>query len=154
MDTHEAESLALALIDQYAPEFRFEWSQALTQFGSCHHRTRTIKLSKRITEIAPDEAVRDVVLHEIAHALAGASHNHDETWKRFARSLGAPDSVTVSESRVGNPRQKLAPWVGTCPAGHVSPDRYFRKPRARYACSICCNGKWSAEHVLTYRREF
>ena len=35
-----------------------------------------------------EENVKNTLLHEIAHALAGHEHNHDEVWKATARSIG------------------------------------------------------------------
>ena len=32
--------------------------------------------------------MKNTLLHEIAHALAGHEHNHDEVWKATARSIG------------------------------------------------------------------
>ena len=37
-------------------------------------------------------AIVDVVLHEIAHVLAGLSHQHDPVWKAMAKKIGANPS--------------------------------------------------------------
>jgi SprT protein len=155
MDLNEAKALAEELIAEHLDaSWTFGWINHLTVMGQCSHHQRRILLARKLTPIADDDAVRDTILHEIAHALAGPSHDHDATWRRLARSLGCPDTAHIDPARVGNPRETLAPWVGTCPAGHVSEVRYFRKPRARYACSVCCQGKWQEQHVLTYRKMF
>jgi predicted SprT family Zn-dependent metalloprotease len=47
-----------------------------------------ISLSRLYCLKARDDQVRDTILHEIAHALAGPKHNHDARWKSIARSIG------------------------------------------------------------------
>jgi predicted SprT family Zn-dependent metalloprotease len=157
MDLKQAQELAEELIAEHLGDQRFLWTFRwighVTVMGLCIYRTHEIGLSKPLTAIADDDAVRDTILHEIAHALAGPTHDHDATWRGYARRLGAPTDAKIHESRVGNPRQTLAPWVGTCPAGHESANRFFRKPRARYSCSQCST-KWSEEHLITYRKMF
>lgn len=58
--------------------------------GSCDHTLRTINLSTPHALRDP-RSVKDTILHEIAHALVGFEHGHDETWRRVARSLGCKD---------------------------------------------------------------
>lgn len=38
------------------------------------------------------ESIKDTVLHEIAHAIAGGTHYHDSYWKACCQKLGAEPS--------------------------------------------------------------
>lgn len=47
-----------------------------TRAGLCSHRKRTISISKWFVEQAPADEIRNVMLHEIAHALVGPGKGH------------------------------------------------------------------------------
>lgn len=49
--------------------------------GRCNFENKEISISLRWFHILDDEDFTKAVLHEIAHALAGAEHGHDETWR-------------------------------------------------------------------------
>lgn len=60
--------------------------------GQCRRATRTIEISLPHVEVQDDDesgerAVREIVLHEVAHALTTGQHNSDWRWK--AIELGA-----------------------------------------------------------------
>jgi predicted SprT family Zn-dependent metalloprotease len=69
--------------------WRFEFDHAARRAGSCQYRRRRITLSLQFTRHAPEEEIRDTLLHEIAHALVGNRHNHDAVWQAKAREIGA-----------------------------------------------------------------
>lgn len=90
----------------------FQFDSAQKRAGACAFNTKVISLSRFYCIKAGDAQVRDTILHEIAHALAGPKHNHDATWKRIARSIGctadrchtvdfAPAKYIASCSRCG-----------------------------------------------------
>lgn len=80
---------AEALIQQHGLDgWSFQFDSAQKRAGACAFSTKVISLSRFYCIKASDAQVRDTVLHEIAHALAGPKHNHDATWKRIARSIG------------------------------------------------------------------
>jgi predicted metal-dependent peptidase len=58
-------------------------------FGSCDFNTKTILINKKVFYILNFDMLKDIILHEIAHALAGAEHAHDETWKAKALEIGS-----------------------------------------------------------------
>lgn len=150
MEKGTAERLARTLIEDHLPGqgWKFAWDRAVSRFGLCDYDKRTISLSLPVTVRSDESDVRDTLLHEIAHALAGPSAKHGPAWRAVARSIGA---TPVASADGPNLRPELAPWVGTCPAGHESPRRYFRKPRQNYSCRQC-GPKWDAAHLITYRK--
>jgi SprT protein len=150
MEKGQAEHLARTLMAQHLDAgWRFEWDNAKQRLGACHFIAKKITLSLPNTLRSDERSVRDTVLHEVAHAIAGPGAGHGRDWKRVAVRLGANPSASTSDGP--DLRAETAPWVGTCPAGHVSPKRYFRKPRANYSCSQCAP-VWKAENVITYRK--
>lgn len=66
----------------------FQFDDASVRAGCCNFRAKVISLSRLFALRAPDDEVRDTVLHEIAHALVGPEHGHDRVWLAAARSIG------------------------------------------------------------------
>jgi predicted SprT family Zn-dependent metalloprotease len=69
------------------------------------------------------EEVRDTLLHEIAHALVGPGHGHDEIWKAKCRAIGAKPEACYGEE-TDMPRGR---WRAACPGCGTEFDRH-RKP--------------------------
>lgn len=104
---------AEALIRQHGLDgWSFQFDSAQKRAGACAFNTKVISLSRFYCIQTGDAQVRDTILHEIAHALAGPKHKHDATWKRIARSIGctadrchsvefAPAKYIASCSRCG-----------------------------------------------------
>jgi hypothetical protein len=84
---------ALALANQLLAQHGIQgWTPKmcglLTLNGGVDHDTQTMWLSGANIRMNDEAMVRDLVLHEIAHILAGPEHNHDEEWVRIAKSIG------------------------------------------------------------------
>lgn len=150
-DLAALEAEAKALIAENAPAgWTFRWSRTINVFGSAEHTKKVISVSKLLAQTEPYEETVDTIKHEIAHAIAGHSAQHNTTWKAIAADLGARPEATSHAK--GPSVRTLAPWVGTCPAGHTSPYRFFRKPSRVYACSKC-SPVWSRDNIITYTKE-
>ena len=87
----------------------FQYDDATRRAGFCSYRLRVLSLSHLFAVMTEEKEVRDTILHEIAHALAGPEHNHDEVWKAKARSIGC----TGDRCHTVN----FAPWryIAYCP---------------------------------------
>jgi hypothetical protein len=128
-------------------DWSFRFDSAVQRAGITRFDRKVISLSGPImrryaAEGATDE-IRETVLHEIAHALAGHRHGHDATWRAIARRIGssgrrtvAPDAPTVEPA-----------WVGTCPVGHEV--RRHRRPAGVRSCSRCAT-RFDDRYVLTW----
>lgn len=144
MQTSAAVRLARTLLDQHGLH---DWSvvldRAKTRAGATFFRKRQISLSVPLTRVHDEEHVRDTILHEIAHALVGPEHGHDRVWKAKAREVGASDSRCFSSEAA----RELAPFIGTCPAGHEV--RRHKRPTRLVSCSQC-SSRFDAAHLFTW----
>ena len=147
MEAREALRLARALLREHGLEdWQVTLDRAKTRAGSCRFHTRTITLSRALTELHSEAEVRETILHEIAHALVGPEHGHDAIWRAQAKKIGSTGARCVDPRA---PRVR-ADWQGRCPAGH-STGRH-RAPTAPMSCARC-SPTFSAAHLIewTYR---
>ena len=81
----------------------FGWdTRAVRRYGQCRYRSKEIGITKKLANINTIEETKDVVLHEIAHALVGRGHGHDWVWKNMCRTVGAkPERCYTPEDRGG-----------------------------------------------------
>jgi predicted SprT family Zn-dependent metalloprotease len=131
MDLFRAEREAKMLMAAHGlTGWRFEWDNAKRRFGRCRHSDRLISLSRVLTVQRTEDAVRNTMLHEIAHALVGASHGHNEVWRRKALSIGC-DGRRCSADKV----EMTYKWHGVCPNGHTI--KRHRKSKGDQSCVRC-----------------
>jgi predicted SprT family Zn-dependent metalloprotease len=147
MHTTTALRLARTLLDEHGlHDWTVGLDRAKTRAGATHFRHRRITLSAPLTRAHDEDLVRDTILHEIAHALVGPAHGHDRVWKAKAREVGASDERCFSSEAA----RELAPFIGTCPAGHEV--RRHRRPTRLIACAQC-SSSFDPAHLFewTYR---
>lgn len=147
MNLYEAKKLAISLIAKHnLTEWGFKFDSAKKRFGCCHYRTKTITLSKAIVALNDIPAVENVILHEIAHAIAGPVHGHDKHWKKVAKSIGCDGKRCYSTTKVSTP---TARYTGTCP--HCNYEIHMhRLPSRNYACGKCCKGTYNPDYVFNW----
>lgn len=134
MNLSDARTLVLELMDAWnLDHWDFRWSNARSTFGYCSHSKRTIALSRSLVQLNDEDTVKDTILHEIAHAIAGFDAGHGPVWKSTAVKVGASPRRCYSADEVNVPPYK---WVGTCP----DCDRVWnrRKLSARLRVSSLC----------------
>ena len=148
MELNDATTLAHTLMQMYGlASWRFAFNQRKRAFGLCNFTRKTIYLSAPLTEINDEPAVRDTLLHEIAHALAGPAAKHGLIWQEIATRIGAtPRRCFGSEVKMLPSR-----YILVCPNCGQSVSRH-RPPTRAYACWFCCrayNGsKFSEKYQL------
>ena len=57
--------------------------------GRTDFESKKIEMQKRYVQYGTYDEIKDTILHEIAHVLAGWEHKHDGVWKEMACRLGA-----------------------------------------------------------------
>ena len=144
MQTSAALRLARTLLDEHGlRDWTVGLDRAKARAGATHFRTRRITLSGPLTRVHDEHHVRDTVLHEIAHALVGPAHGHDAVWKAKARAIGASDARCFTSEAA----KDLAPFIGTCPAGHEV--RRHRRPTRLVTCAQC-SSRFDLAHLFEW----
>jgi len=135
MKLEDAENLALTLMeDNRLVSWSFAFDNAKRRCGMCSFRTRTISLSRHFVAMNDEAEVRDTVLHEIAHALAGAAAGHGAHWQRAAMQLGArPERCATG---VDMPEGGVE---GVCAPDCTQRHTRHRMPPKRLADAYLCN---------------
>ncbi len=137
---------AEALIARHLDDsWSFAFDNAKRRAGACDYTRKRITVSRYLSARYDDETNRQTLLHEVAHALAGARAGHGAAWKRIARSLG----YTGGTTHHGETAVELAPWVGVCPAGHTA----YRHRRATRPTSCArCSRSFDDRYLFTWTR--
>ena len=123
----------------------FDFDRAKRRAGLCNFTDKRISVSKYLAVKYSDDEIHQVLLHEIAHALAGPRAGHGAVWRRIARELG----YVGGRTHHGEIAEETAPWVGLCPAGHSHVR--FRRPVREMSCGTCSRG-YSAAHGIEWQR--
>lgn len=146
MRAEEATRLAESLLRAHlADGWSFAFDRAVRRAGACDYERRRITLSRYLVDRAESEEVRQVLLHEIAHAQAGHRAAHGPRWRAAATRLGY-----TGERLHDRPiAEERAPWVGTCPAGHEH--HRFRRPSRPASCARC-SPRFSRAALISWRR--
>lgn len=131
MDLTEAAGMARGLMDEHGLRgWSFGYDRAKVRAGACHFVDQRITLSRVITAAHDESQVRETVLHEVAHAMVGPRHGHDQLWRRTARSIGASGQRCYTGEPVVPGR-----WQGRCVAGHEV--QRHRRPSRVLLCTRC-----------------
>jgi predicted SprT family Zn-dependent metalloprotease len=134
-----ARELAVALMRDHGLDgWSFAFNRNVRRAGVCRYATAKrpgrIELSVHFVARNPAAEVRDTILHEIAHALVGAKHGHDDTWKAKCREIGAKPERTYGE-HVAMPKGR---WRAECPGCRKGYDRHRRPKRLTgWYCRSC-----------------
>lgn len=80
---------ARSLLEQHhLTGWSFQFDNGRKRAGCCQYTTQVISLSYAFVQQAAEAEITDTILHEIAHALVGKAHNHDEVWRTKACEIG------------------------------------------------------------------
>jgi predicted SprT family Zn-dependent metalloprotease len=133
--------IALHLDDRWS----FGFDNAKTRAGLCNYTAKKITVSKYLASRYEDDDIHQVLLHEVAHAIAGPKAGHGAAWKSTAKELG----YVGRRLHDGPIADELAPWVGTCPAGHTH--YRYRRPTRALSCGRCSRG-FSQSNLITWMK--
>lgn len=100
-------------------DWSFGFDNARRRLGACHYNQLLITMSRHYVARNDSVALRQTMLHEVAHALVGPGHGHGPAWMAMARRVGCrPVRCGVADMPPGR-------FVSTC--GGCS--RLFRRHR-------------------------
>ena len=87
---HDAATLARNLMDTHGlNDWTLAFVESRRRLGDCSYNHRLIRIARHHAIEHAEADIRDTVLHEIAHALAGHAAGHGPIWKAIARRIGA-----------------------------------------------------------------
>ena len=96
---NEVTGMARRLMEEHGLEdWTLAFVEARRRLGDCRYRDRVIRISRAHALEGSEEQIRDTVLHEIAHAIAGPEAGHGPLWKATARRIGAVPRAKAYES--------------------------------------------------------
>jgi predicted SprT family Zn-dependent metalloprotease len=145
MKLEEAKEMALGLMKQHGlKDWKFRFDRAKKRYGCCFYYKKLISLSSILTPLREERHVKNTILHEIAHVLAGPAAGHGPEWKKVAISIGCNGERCSNDVTFEG-----GTWVGECPAGHKS--YAHRKPKRRKSCAKCYPKKFNPDYLITYR---
>lgn len=146
VDSRVVERLAEELLAEHLPGegWTFAFDSAKRRAGACDYGRRRITVSRYLTAKTDQDEVRQILLHEIAHALAGHAAAHGPRWRAAGRRIG----YTGERLHAGPIADERAAWVGTCTAGHVH--YRFRRPTGPLSCGVC-GPRFSRAALITWQ---
>lgn len=134
MDFNDAAKLARSLIAKHGlRRWTFRYNRGKRTLGICNYTRKRIELSQFYVAHNDEASVRDTILHEIAHALAGERAGHGPKWQAVCQRIGAtPERLDHTAI------MPKGHWAATCP-GCGTVHRRFRRPLLgrTYVCRTC-----------------
>lgn len=128
----------------------FGFDRAVRRAGCCHWSERRITISPKVTAEWTEAGVRDMVLHEIAHAICGHAAGHGFKWQRMHKSLGGNGkrlySGYASDTSTTGVTALKHKWVGTCPA---CGNTHLTHKRLTKSCGEC-DPKYNERYRIVY----
>ena len=108
MKLKDAEKLARGLLDDIGLTcIPFKFSNSKRRLGGCafsRYKEKWIPiyltLSKHFVLLNKKKVIKNAILHEMAHIVAGRDHFHDEVWKEWAEYFGADPCYGDFEAKV------------------------------------------------------
>ena len=130
-------------------EWQFAFNTNKRRAGVCRYPARgrpgRIELSRHYVLRNPTDEVRDTILHEIAHALVGHGHGHDEVWRAKCVEVGARPERCYDET-VEMPKGR---WRATCGGCGREHDRHRRPQRLTgWHCRKCGKERGAQRWVI------
>lgn len=116
------------------------FKKSVNTLGVCNNGNKTISLSKPFTLAFGLEIMKDVILHELAHAIEfiifGTS-SHGKIWKSIALQLGHSDPTRLLDIDLNDPRAlSLYKYVAVCEK-HGPVGGYTKKVKRTCLCGYC-----------------
>lgn len=140
MDLNEAERMARELMTQHGiGRVPFAFDNGKRRLGATHFMRvgdtavpTKVTLSRHYVALLPESEVRDVILHEVAHVLAGRNANHNAHFMAMCVKVGAKPARCATPSA-----RPTAPIEGRCPKCECKVSEHHRMPRAIYIHRTC-----------------
>lgn len=94
--------------------WKIDWDNARSRNGQCRYGTKTLSFSRILTKERSVEGVHNTILHEIAHALVGPGHGHNNVWRSQFLAMGGSGSRCSNEEGIREAHKRAAKWEAFC----------------------------------------
>jgi predicted SprT family Zn-dependent metalloprotease len=123
----------------------FFFDRAKVRLGACHFAKNKISISREFAILNSEKICRDLILHEIAHALCGPKTGHGKIFKKKLEEIGGKN---FSKKEVRMPARKFTAFCENCGAN------FQTQKQQKIACRKCCrkfsNGKFCEKFVFKF----
>ena len=134
MQLSEAKEIALRLIQHHGlAGWTFKFNRNKRRLGVCKQDDKRIELSEHYVVRNDRGHVVDTILHEIAHAIVGTQHGHDDVWKEMCLRIGATPSSCSNTAKMPE-----GYWQARCPGCCATFTRHRRPRRLRGRYCVAC----------------
>ncbi len=98
----EANIMARGLMNKYGlHNWGLRWMAETAFIGQTNYAEKVIYLSSPWTVLNPARRMKQIVLHEIAHALTGPTAKHGRLWINKCKELGAGHQEFITTKGTG-----------------------------------------------------
>lgn len=123
-------TLAEGLIDKHGlVGWKFNYNKDQLTAGLCFTELKLIELSALMCITNTIETVTDIILHEIAHGIAGVKAKHNTRWKKKFQEIGGTGKILFE----GNAFAKHISICSKCNHQYG----FSKIPVKQKACSMC-----------------
>lgn len=150
----EPDALALArkLMDKHGLK---DWTPRINRrlkraLGRTRFQRKWIELNNDFVALNFKWQVEGVILHEIAHALVGAGHDHDSVFVAACQMLKAPPEFHGPKAvgKIKSPPPPPMRFMATCP----SCNKVFKVRKLKAGSNYYCNMHrgWGEHNILKF----
>lgn len=149
MQINEFLSFTRELMDSFGLDtWNLVTDNAIRRNGCCIHRTKTLSFSKHFIERNPQEMLLNTVLHEIAHALVGGGHGHNEVWRQKCIEIGYSNPTRCTASDM--PKGKYQAHCTNCGPINAYKHRLKSRKKPVTITHVACGSMVYFKEVLNY----
>ena len=129
-----ADKAAKELINKHLPRhwrWKLQYHNSICTWGWCRPIDQIISLSRPLILINSTRLLREVVLHEIAHAIVDRQHGnqgHNPIWQEMAIKLGSSGKRLVEHTI--DPPDRFVGFCNLCRRSTTANQRYA-------SCKVC-----------------
>jgi predicted SprT family Zn-dependent metalloprotease len=146
MNPDEIAKCARMMLDANGlPHWSFRFNSNKRRRGVCKYIPKRIEMSKYMLSQG-EKDIKSLIAHEVAHAVVGVQHGHNNVWRSKAIELGS-DGQRLAEPMKGVQFK----WKATCSScGHVAyKNRVSRRTRPS-SCGKCSGGRFNLLYFMQY----
>jgi predicted SprT family Zn-dependent metalloprotease len=126
-------------------DWEFRFNNTTSNIAQCNYDKAIIQFSNSYVSLLSQKEIINIILHEIAHALVGAGHNHDAVWQKKALEIGC-DGKRLYNGEIVYPSK----YIAKC---KYCDNVYYRMrlPKNNRTYSCCkCDSIYNPKYILNW----